>query len=177
MAFQTRFQNFFNFLIFYICLEKESLKSWKFFMKAMSLDMISEKFFSFYSTLLQDVLYQIRDTAFARSDFPVILSFENHCCKSNQLKMAKYCMEILGDMLLSKPLDDNPLEPGVQLPSPNRLKRKILIKNKRLKADIEKLQMEQFLREGKLDEEDELVENPEAIANEEIAALCKHNYD
>ncbi|MCP9264716.1 Phosphoinositide phospholipase C [Dirofilaria immitis] len=95
-----------------------------------------------------DVLYQIRDTAFARSDFPVILSFENHCSKSNQLKMAKYCMEILGDMLLSKPFDDYPLEPGVQLPSPNRLKHKILIKNKRLKADIEKLQMEQFLREN-----------------------------
>lgn len=90
--------------------------------------------------------------------------------------MAKYCMEILGDMLLSKPLDDNPLEPGVQLPSPNRLKRKILIKNKRLKADIEKLQMEQFLREGKLDEEDEPVENPEAVVGEEISALCKHNF-
>uniref|UniRef100_A0A0R3RV04 1-phosphatidylinositol 4,5-bisphosphate phosphodiesterase n=1 Tax=Elaeophora elaphi TaxID=1147741 RepID=A0A0R3RV04_9BILA len=118
----------------------------------------------------KDVLYQIRDTAFARSDFPVILSFENHCCRSNQLKMAKYCMEILGDMLLSKPLDDYPLEPAVQLPSPNRLKRKILIKNKRLKTDIEKLQMEQFLREGKLDEEDEPVENPEAVG-EEISAL------
>ncbi|VDK63722.1 unnamed protein product [Onchocerca ochengi] len=119
----------------------------------------------------KDVLYQIRDTAFARSDFPVILSFENHCSKSNQLKMAKYCMEIFGDMLLSKPFDDYPLEPGVQLPSPNRLKHKILIKNKRLKADIEKLQMEQFLREGKLDEEDEPVENPEDIVGEEILAL------
>lgn len=42
------------------------------------------------------------------------------------------------------------------LPSPNRLKRKILIKNKRLKSDVEKHQMEQFLREGKLDEEDEM---------------------
>ena len=40
----------------------------------------------------KDALYQIRDTAFSRSDFPVILSFENHCSKSNQLKMAKYCV-------------------------------------------------------------------------------------
>jgi phosphatidylinositol phospholipase C beta len=103
----------------------------------------------------KEVLYQIRDTAFSRSDFPLILSFENHCSKSNQLKMAKYCMDILGDMLLSKPLEDHPLEPGVPLPSPNRLKRKILIKNKRLKAEAEKHQMEQFLREGKLDEDDE----------------------
>ncbi|VDM95376.1 unnamed protein product, partial [Onchocerca ochengi] len=83
-----------------------------------------------------------------------------HCSKSNQLKMARYCVEIFGDILLSKPFDDYPLEPGVQLPSPNRLKRKILIKNKRLKADIEKLQMEQFLHEGKLGEEEEPVENP-----------------
>ena len=30
------------------------------------------------------------------------------------------------------------LEPGVPLPSPNQLKRKILIKNKRLKPDVEK---------------------------------------
>ncbi|CAD5231893.1 unnamed protein product [Bursaphelenchus xylophilus] len=119
----------------------------------------------------KDVLYQIRDTAFARTDFPVILSFENHCCRSNQLKMAKYCMEIFGDMLLSQPLEDFPLEPGVPLPSPNRLRRKILIKNKRLKADIEKHQMEQFLREGKLDEEDEISETPEVIGmGEETAA-------
>ncbi|VDM47311.1 unnamed protein product [Toxocara canis] len=121
----------------------------------------------------KDVLYQIRDTAFARSDYPVILSFENHCSKSNQHKMAKYCMEIFGDMLLSRPLDDHPLEAGVPLPSPNHLKRKILIKNKRLKADIEKLQMEQFLREGKLDEEDELTETPEVVIGEDAGSPRK----
>ncbi|CAI5451191.1 unnamed protein product [Caenorhabditis angaria] len=116
----------------------------------------------------KDVLVQIRDTAFARSDFPVILSFENHCSKSNQLKMAKYCVDIFGDMLLSKSFDDFPLEPGVPLPSPNRLRRKILIKNKRLKADIERHQLEQFLREGKLDEEDELMETPEVVGEDSI---------
>uniref|UniRef100_A0A0N5C0L9 1-phosphatidylinositol 4,5-bisphosphate phosphodiesterase n=1 Tax=Strongyloides papillosus TaxID=174720 RepID=A0A0N5C0L9_STREA len=114
----------------------------------------------------KDVLYQIRDTAFARSDFPVILSFENHCSKSNQQKMAKYCMEIFGDMLLSKPLPDFPLEPGVPLPPPSRLKRKILIKNKRLKPEVEKVQMEQFLREGKLDEDDEITENPDVVSED-----------
>ncbi|VDN07065.1 unnamed protein product [Thelazia callipaeda] len=124
----------------------------------------------------KDVLYQIRDTAFARSEFPVILSFENHCSRLNQLKMAKYCVEIFGDMLLSKPLDDYPLESGVQLPSPNRLKRKILIKNKRLKADIEKLQMEQFLLEGKLDEEDEAVENLEINIADDNPSHCKYHF-
>jgi phosphatidylinositol phospholipase C beta len=57
----------------------------------------------------KDVLYHIRETAFLRCDFPVILSFENHCSKSNQLKMAKYCLEIFGDMLLTKPIEEHPV--------------------------------------------------------------------
>ena len=55
------------------------------------------------------------------------------------------------------------------LPSPNRLKRKILIKNKRLKAEIEKHQLDQFLREGKLDEEDEVAETPEVVGEDTIS--------
>ena len=41
----------------------------------------------------QDVIKAIADTAFVASDYPVILSFENHCNRNNQLKMAKYCEE------------------------------------------------------------------------------------
>ena len=52
--------------------------------------------------------------------------------------MAKYCDEILGDLLLKEPLPNYLLDPNVPLPSPNDLKRKILIKNKRLKSDVEK---------------------------------------
>ncbi|CAF3918267.1 unnamed protein product, partial [Rotaria sp. Silwood1] len=37
------------------------------------------------------------------------------------------------------------LEPGVPLPAPNLLKRKILIKNKRLKPEVEKHQLDLFL--------------------------------
>uniref|UniRef100_A0AC35TWL2 Phosphoinositide phospholipase C n=1 Tax=Rhabditophanes sp. KR3021 TaxID=114890 RepID=A0AC35TWL2_9BILA len=114
----------------------------------------------------KDVLYQIRDTAFARSDMPVILSFENHCSRANQLKMAQYCIEVFGDMLLSKPLDDFPLIPGAPLPPPSRLKRKILIKNKRLKPELEKIQMEEFNKGIKAFEDDEIVENPELVSLE-----------
>jgi len=57
----------------------------------------------------QDVIYAIRDTAFVTSDFPVILSFENHCCKAQQYKMAKYCDEIFGDLLLKEPLPEYPV--------------------------------------------------------------------
>lgn len=98
--------------------------------------------------LFKDVIRAIRDTAFVTSDYPVILSFENHCSKPQQYKLAKYCEEIFEDYLLKKPLDSIPLEPGTPLPSPNHLKRKILIKNKRLKPDVEREQLE-LLKEGK----------------------------
>ncbi|CAH8615672.1 unnamed protein product [Dicrocoelium dendriticum] len=59
--------------------------------------------------LFKDVIYAIRDTAFVTSEYPVIMSFENHCSKHQQYKLAKYCEEILGDMLLTKPLDNYPI--------------------------------------------------------------------
>ncbi len=57
----------------------------------------------------QDVIYAIRDCAFVTSDYPVILSFENHCNRQQQYKMAKYCDEIFGDMLLKEALPDFPV--------------------------------------------------------------------
>ncbi|KAM4042340.1 1-phosphatidylinositol 4,5-bisphosphate phosphodiesterase beta-4 isoform 3-T5 [Anomaloglossus baeobatrachus] len=92
--------------------------------------------------LFKDVIQAIKETAFVTSEYPVILSFENHCSKYQQYKMSKYCEEIFGDLLLKQALDSHPLDPGKSLPSPNDLKRKILIKNKRLKAEVEKKQLE-----------------------------------
>lgn len=117
--------------------------------------------------LFKDVIYAIRDCAFVTSDYPVILSFENHCCRAQQYKLAKYCDEIFGDLLLKEPIPEwlvnwksrnsmpmcpnllfyfwpFQLEPGVPLPPPSALKRKILIKNKRLKPDVEKIELELF---------------------------------
>lgn len=59
--------------------------------------------------LFRDVIYAVRDTAFVTSDYPVILSFENHCSKKQQHKLARYCDEILGDLLLKEPLKDYPV--------------------------------------------------------------------
>ncbi|XP_053236643.1 1-phosphatidylinositol 4,5-bisphosphate phosphodiesterase beta-4 isoform X2 [Podarcis raffonei] len=92
--------------------------------------------------LFKDVIQAIKETAFVTSDYPVILSFENHCSKYQQYKMSKYCEDLFGDLLLKQPLETHPLEPGRPLPSPNDLKRKILIKNKRLKTEVEKKQLE-----------------------------------
>ncbi|XP_050313003.1 1-phosphatidylinositol 4,5-bisphosphate phosphodiesterase classes I and II isoform X2 [Anthonomus grandis grandis] len=79
----------------------------------------------------KEVLEAIAETAFKTSDYPVILSFENHCNPRQQAKIAGYCREIFGDMLLEAPLDSHRLEPGASLPPPSLLKRKIIIKNKK----------------------------------------------
>ena len=43
-------------------------------------------------------------------------------------------------------LPSNAMKKGVAMPSPNQLKRKILLKHKRLKIDVEKAEMELFLK-------------------------------
>lgn len=53
------------------------------------------------------------------------------------------------------------LEPGQPLPPPIALKRKILIKNKRLKPEVEKVELELF-RSGQFEAKDEVVEDPNA---------------
>ncbi|KAL7401634.1 hypothetical protein ABVT39_002367 [Epinephelus coioides] len=81
----------------------------------------------------KDVITTVEQHAFEVSAFPVILSLENHCSKEQQKVMAQYLISILGDKLLRTPLDHPTTG---DLPSPNDLKYKILIKNKKLKPDI-----------------------------------------
>ncbi|KAG6445677.1 1-phosphatidylinositol 4,5-bisphosphate phosphodiesterase classes I and II isoform X2 [Manduca sexta] len=79
----------------------------------------------------KEVLEAIAESAFKTSDYPVVLSFENHCNPRQQAKIANYCRDIFGDMLLDKPLDSHQLEPGGELPPPSLLRNKIIIKNKK----------------------------------------------
>ncbi|KAA0723702.1 1-phosphatidylinositol 4,5-bisphosphate phosphodiesterase beta-3 [Triplophysa tibetana] len=80
----------------------------------------------------KEVIDAIAESAFKTSQYPLILSFENHVDSSKQQeKMADYCRSMFGDALLIDPLDKNPLVPGQPLPSPNELRGKILIKNKK----------------------------------------------
>ena len=51
----------------------------------------------------------IADSAFKTSEYPVILSFENHCKPRQQDKIALYCREFFGDMLLTDPLKQYPV--------------------------------------------------------------------
>ncbi|XP_027200087.2 no receptor potential A [Dermatophagoides pteronyssinus] len=123
--------------------------------------------------LFKDVIYAIRDCAFVTSPYPLILSFENHCSKKQQYKLAKYCDEILGDLLLREPLSNYPLEPKTPLPSPNDLKYKIVIKNKRLNPEDEKVELELWKKGQLAQDEDEENEDPSAIITAEDIALDK----
>ncbi|XP_006881592.1 PREDICTED: 1-phosphatidylinositol 4,5-bisphosphate phosphodiesterase gamma-1 isoform X1 [Elephantulus edwardii] len=75
-----------------------------------------------------DVLHTIKEHAFVASEYPVILSIEDHCSIAQQRNMAQYFKKVLGDTLLTKPVDIS----ADGLPSPNQLKGKILIKHKKL---------------------------------------------
>uniref|UniRef100_A0A7N5P9H9 Phosphoinositide phospholipase C n=1 Tax=Ailuropoda melanoleuca TaxID=9646 RepID=A0A7N5P9H9_AILME len=63
----------------------------------------------------KDVVATVAQYAFQTSDYPVILSLENHCSWEQQQVMANHLTEILGEQLLSTTLDG--LLP-TQLPSP-----------------------------------------------------------
>lgn len=88
-------------------------------------------------TMTTDIFFKeaieaIAESAFKTSPYPVILSFENHVdSPRQQAKMAEYCRAMFGDMLLTEPLEKFPLKPGIPLPSPEDLRGKILIKNKK----------------------------------------------
>ncbi|XP_053401760.1 1-phosphatidylinositol 4,5-bisphosphate phosphodiesterase gamma-1-like isoform X4 [Mercenaria mercenaria] len=78
-----------------------------------------------------DVLKSIKEHAWSVSDYPLILSIENHCSLGQQRNMASAFKDIFGDMLLTEPVQKD----GTQLPSPEQLKRKIILKHKKLPAD------------------------------------------
>ncbi|XP_078146865.1 1-phosphatidylinositol 4,5-bisphosphate phosphodiesterase delta-3-A-like [Centroberyx gerrardi] len=75
-----------------------------------------------------EVIETINEYAFKASPYPLILSLENHCSVEQQAVMARQLRSILGNKLLTKPL--NGLEPNC-LPSPEALKGKILVKGKK----------------------------------------------
>ncbi|NXF02871.1 PLCH1 phosphodiesterase, partial [Smithornis capensis] len=83
--------------------------------------------------LFRDVAETINKYAFVKNEFPVILSIENHCSIQQQKKIAQYLKEIFGDKLdLSSVSTGDPR----QLPSPQSLKGKILVKGKKLPCSL-----------------------------------------
>ncbi|XP_073937658.1 1-phosphatidylinositol 4,5-bisphosphate phosphodiesterase eta-2 isoform X2 [Castor canadensis] len=96
--------------------------------------------------LFKDVIETINKFAFIKNEYPVILSIENHCSVVQQKKMAQYLTDILGDKL---DLSSVSSEDATMLPSPQMLKGKILVKGKKLPANIS-----EDAEEGEVSDED-----------------------
>ncbi|XP_038149889.1 1-phosphatidylinositol 4,5-bisphosphate phosphodiesterase gamma-2 [Cyprinodon tularosa] len=79
----------------------------------------------------EDVVKAINEHAFVTSDFPVILSIEEHCPLEQQRQMARIFKEVFGDKLLIEPVEHM----AEQLPSPTQLKGKIILKHKKLNVE------------------------------------------
>ncbi|XP_041660092.1 1-phosphatidylinositol 4,5-bisphosphate phosphodiesterase delta-1-like isoform X2 [Cheilinus undulatus] len=79
--------------------------------------------------LFKDVIKAIKEYAFKTSDYPVILSLENHCSVEQQEVMAQHMSSILGSALVTSPLGEGM---PADFPSPEELRGKFLIKGKRL---------------------------------------------
>ena len=89
--------------------------------------------------LFKDVINDaIKKYAFFASDYPLILSIENHCSIEYQDKMAIYLENILGDILYKEPVEESLKE----LPSPEKLKKKVLIKTEKIPPGLEEGQAE-----------------------------------
>lgn len=77
--------------------------------------------------MFEDIIQVINDYAFLKNPYPVILSIENHCSKKQQDRMAEIIKKVLGSSLYTLPKDWENLK---NYPSPNDLKKKVLIKDK-----------------------------------------------
>ncbi|EHK15788.1 putative phospholipase C [Trichoderma virens Gv29-8] len=73
----------------------------------------------------RDVCEAIRDSAFVASEMPLIVSLEVHCSAKQQIVMVDIMKEVWAGLLVAEP--DADIE---ALPSPESLRRKILIKVK-----------------------------------------------
>ncbi|XP_069904575.1 1-phosphatidylinositol 4,5-bisphosphate phosphodiesterase zeta-1 isoform X4 [Oryctolagus cuniculus] len=103
--------------------------------------------------LFKTVIQSIQKYAFLTSEYPVVLSLENHCSPHQQEVMADILQNILGDSLLCDMLDDF----QDTLPSPEALKFKILVKNKKigtLKETRERKGTDKHGKVGELEEDD-----------------------
>uniref|UniRef100_A0A3P8VJQ5 Phosphoinositide phospholipase C n=1 Tax=Cynoglossus semilaevis TaxID=244447 RepID=A0A3P8VJQ5_CYNSE len=79
--------------------------------------------------LFKDAIQAIKEYAFKTSDYPVIISLENHCSVEQQEVIAHHMSCILGSALVTAPLGDGM---PTNFPSPQELKGRFLIKGKRL---------------------------------------------
>ncbi|XP_029810481.1 1-phosphatidylinositol 4,5-bisphosphate phosphodiesterase zeta-1 isoform X2 [Suricata suricatta] len=115
--------------------------------------------------LFKTVIQAIHKYAFLTSDYPVVLSLENHCSPSQQEVMADTLQSVFGDTLLSDILDDFP----DKLPSPEALKYKILVKNKKIGTLKETHDRKGSNKHGQVEECEEIYQVDETEGSEALA--------
>ena len=111
---------------------------------------------------LRDALKACAEYAFETSEFPLILSIENHLSVEQQRIMAKDITDIFADALYVVP------DGCRELPSPAELKNKVIVKGKKLPADVE---------QDDVSDEDEAGEAIVETAEQQAKALRKHSKD
>ncbi|XP_006866122.1 PREDICTED: 1-phosphatidylinositol 4,5-bisphosphate phosphodiesterase zeta-1 [Chrysochloris asiatica] len=121
--------------------------------------------------LFKTVIQVIHKYAFMTSDYPVVLSLENHCSPAQQEVMADNLQAILGDTLLSDVLDDFP----DKLPSPEALKFKILVKNKKIGSLRETHERKDSDKHGQVQELEEEVDQEDEEDSTSDTVFFKEN--
>lgn len=94
----------------------------------------------------QDVVKIISEHAFDTSEYPVILSIENHCGLNQQEVMARVFQEAFGDYLITRPPEDCQEKHRDCYPSPEQLKYKIIIKHKKLEGQSDSVDVSRKVR-------------------------------
>uniref|UniRef100_A0A672SZD4 Phosphoinositide phospholipase C n=1 Tax=Sinocyclocheilus grahami TaxID=75366 RepID=A0A672SZD4_SINGR len=108
--------------------------------------------------LFKDVIKAIQENAFKTSEYPLILSLENHCSVEQQKIIAQHLISILGSALITKPLGD---QMPTCLPSPEELKGRFILKGKRLDK------LEDMFSESKTADEESVTEEEDDEGDEE----------
>ncbi|XP_050239845.1 phosphoinositide phospholipase C 2-like isoform X2 [Quercus robur] len=96
-------------------------------------------------------LHAIKENAFSASEYPVVITFEDHLKQTLQAKVAKMVTKTFGEMLYR-----NDAENLEVFPSPGSLKRKILISTKPPKEYLDEessMEIEDSQKQGSSDEE------------------------
>ncbi|XP_070588201.1 inactive phospholipase C-like protein 1 isoform X2 [Erythrolamprus reginae] len=117
------------------------------------------------------VIEVINKLAFVSSEYPLILCLQNHCSIQQQKIMAEQMKKTFGTKLYI----DAPLPSEMYLPSPEKLKMKIIIKGKKLLYGKD-------LLEGEVTDEDEEAEisrkkSEENLGDQKMSWLCKELSD
>lgn len=117
----------------------------------------------------KEVIETIGQYAFKTSPYPLILSLENHCSVEQQAVMDKHLRSILGKKLLPKPLSDQPLR---DLPSPEELKGRILVKGKKHTPHLGELSKNSSCTSFFSSSEDELASSIKSAPMKDPAKVC-----